>query len=237
MGGELFIWDWSAGKVPQPLGDRRAGARALRWSHDSTLIAVATRGADGVQLIDEPTGWPIGNVARGPGFAATGIVAFSPDDRLLATCDEGMRRVTLWDVETRQEIWSHGDDSWQVSDLAFSPDGRKLAASSRFPARIQTWDVKTGTALGPGEAGHQAAVHCVTFLPSDRTIATGGDDGTLRFWDIATGRELRRASHQSERGGADESQPWIRALDISPDGRLAATSGQDRRVRIWDTHN
>jgi WD40 repeat protein len=54
-------------------------------------------------------------------------------------------------------------------------------------------------------------------------LATASDDGTLRFWDVKTGRQLRSFAHRPADTG-----------DISPDGRLAATSSQDNTVRVWD---
>ncbi|KAA0146357.1 hypothetical protein FNF29_08089 [Cafeteria roenbergensis] len=39
--------------------------------------------------------------------------------------------------------------------------------------------------------GHTGRVRCVDVSPDGQFVATGGDDGSLRVWDLETGRELR----------------------------------------------
>ena len=39
--------------------------------------------------------------------------------------------------------------------------------------------------------GHTGRVRCVDVSPDGQFLATGGDDGSLRVWDLETGRELR----------------------------------------------
>jgi WD40 repeat protein len=38
--------------------------------------------------------------------------------------------------------------------------------------------------------GHLAGVNGVVFGPDSRLLASGGDDGTVRDWELTTGEEL-----------------------------------------------
>ena len=38
--------------------------------------------------------------------------------------------------------------------------------------------------------GHGSGVTAVTFSPDSKTLLTAGDDNTVRFWHLATGREM-----------------------------------------------
>ena len=54
-------------------------------------------------------------------------VAFSPDGRLLASCDD-LRTVRLWDPATGKRQRTLTGHAGKVQGVAFSPDGRLLAS-------------------------------------------------------------------------------------------------------------
>ncbi len=65
----------------------------------------------------------------------------------------------------------------------------------------------------------------VAWDPSGEILATGHDDGSVRFWDPGAGRELRRlVGHRAV----------VRSLAFSPDGKSLASGSSDQTVRIWD---
>jgi WD40 repeat protein len=76
--------------------------------------------------------------------------------------------------------------------------------------------------------GHTGAVPCVTFAPDGQRALSGGDDMTLRLWDVATGKELRRLE-----GHRDA----VIAVAFSTDGRLAVSGSRDRSVRLWEVES
>ncbi|MEQ8787162.1 MAG: WD40 repeat domain-containing protein [Pirellulaceae bacterium] len=64
----------------------------------------------------------------------------------------------------------------------------------------------------------------VTFSPDDALLATGGDDGKVRVWETATGRQLHVFEGHTEA---------VHQLAWSADGRLASVS-EDGFVCVWD---
>ena len=75
------------------------------------------------------------------------------------------------------------------------------------------------------ENGHTSAVTALAFTADGRWIASGGQDKTIRIWEIATGREQRILTGHTNA---------ITALAFSPNGQELASSSEDGTVRMWD---
>ena len=65
----------------------------------------------------------------------------------------------------------------------------------------------------------------MAVAPDGSWLASGGEDGTVRIWDAATGRERAvLTGHTSA----------VAAVAVAPDGSWLASGGEDGTVRIWD---
>jgi hypothetical protein len=76
--------------------------------------------------------------------------------------------------------------------------------------------------------GHTDGVSSIVFAADGRRALSGGDDKTLRLWDVASGKELRRF---------DGHRDAVTAVAISADGRLAASGSRDRTIRVWEVES
>src|SRR5262245_13063762 len=72
---------------------------------------------------------------------------------------------------------------------------------------------------------HEDAVYSVVFSPDSSLLASGGEDETVRLWDIATGEENATLNQHTEA---------IYALIFSPDGSELVSTGQDLTILHWD---
>jgi WD40 repeat protein len=73
--------------------------------------------------------------------------------------------------------------------------------------------------------GHTNEVQAIAITPDGKTLVSGGNDKTIKLWDLTTGKE--RATLRGHRA-------FVESLAISPDGKTLASGGRDQKIKLWD---
>lgn len=73
--------------------------------------------------------------------------------------------------------------------------------------------------------GHTGAVWTVAICSNGQTLASGGDDQTIRLWELQTGKCLHVL---------DEHSGWVRSILFSSDGQILFSGSNDRTIKLWD---
>lgn len=68
-------------------------------------------------------------------------------------------------------------------------------------------------------------VLAAAWSPDGKSIASGGFDGMIKLWDVATGKTLRTYS--------GFQNAFAGKIAWSPDGKLIASSDDAGTVRVW----
>ena len=123
------------------------------------------------------------------------VLIFSRDGKLLVTgCRDGTAK--LWDTATWREIRTvTGHPTWEHG-LALSPDASRLAISYLDLSLVDTATAKLQRVL----KGHTYLIMALAFTPDGSRLVSGGWDGTVRVWDVQTGRELQTLSTGTKGG-------------------------------------
>ena len=82
-----------------------------------------------------------------------------------------------------------------------------------------------GVTFGESNPPVYCQLHCVAFSPGGKTLASGGDDGVVRLWDVAARKNMRTL-----KGHTDA----VFSVAFSPDGKTLASGSRDKTVMLWD---
>lgn len=131
----------------------------------------------------------------------------------------------IWDISSGGKVLLAKQSScgFNRPGVAWSPDSTIIAASCGED--VSLWDVSTISPLGVLH-GHQGQITSLSFDSQGRTLASTGEDGTVRLWDVKSQALVH--SYLSDAPSSDTG-------NISPDGSWIAAIGGDGVVRIWKT--
>jgi WD40 repeat protein/uncharacterized protein (UPF0147 family) len=228
--GRIHLRDAATGREVRCLKGHEKWAGYVCFSADGQRL-YSTGGDETIRVWEVKTGRCLGQLTSAG--TLTGSVAVSPDGRWFASTGDGRasRGITLWDLATGQKkahFPPRRSQSIMTNHLTFSPDSRLLAAVNFAgcyePCSVTIWTVPDGVPWRSLE-GHKASIFAVAYSSDGRMLATGGIDGTLLLWELASGR-LRHQfiGHQGR----------ISSIAFSLNGRLLATASPEAPAFIWD---
>jgi WD40 repeat protein len=159
------------------------------------------------------------------------VIETDNDDVEVVVLDRG-KVVKIIDTKSRKHITLRsGDYELELKDgqkgLTISPVKITIKRGKTVLATIERVTKQVPERVGEvrrfGTPGH--GMRRLALSRDGKRLLTAGYDGSARYWDIATGKEIYRLP--SNRGRVD-------TVAISRDGKKLLSGGQDRLIHVWD---
>lgn len=223
--GRVFFWNTATGKQEGQTHDHNT--RITTMALDAAGKRLATGGStDGyVFILDVATNDILLLIPGATDGCTVESLAFVPHSSLLAVTgidwkssgSEGC--LCLWDLDKPAKVASTPVGG---TALAIHPSGQQLAVASQNES-ICLYSLPA-LELQMELEGHLGAVTALAFTNDGKSLLSSGDDGTVRVWETATGRELQLC----------ETDVSIRDLSISADGRYVYTANANATAYVID---
>jgi WD40 repeat protein len=223
------VWDVASGLPLFACKGHTYMINAIAWSPDGQRLATAS--GDGTVRVWEASRGRGQHILQGhasPVFS----VSWSPDGQRLATGGRDAK-VRVWEAASGLELFTI-NDTGPVYTVIWSPDGQQLATSNggsgagREATRNGDSMVKVYDATDPDHQellSLKGQVTDVTWSPDGLRLATGRSDGTVKLWEIASGRELLTLKG---------SRSPVQSVSWSRDGLRLATGSVNGDVQVWE---
>jgi WD40 repeat protein/serine/threonine protein kinase len=259
--GTVRLWDTSDWTKPgRVLLQESANLRSVAFGPNGTIL-VSGSYDNNIKIWDQTTGQLRGSLkahtkpityVRGAS-GRTGFVTAARDVRLWepsASEPSGWKNVALPRLIDR------------MRDLALSSDSQVLAVAGDTGATVWSWE---GARFQSRVYGHHGIVHAVSLHPDRRRMATSGEDGTVRIWDLRavpvasqdtlTGDPMLLAAlpdrlvcvttqspgwqvltrHRSGQSTIARHDESIAGVEIAPDGNALLTIDQWGQASRWSS--
>lgn len=217
-------WDLETNKVIRHYHGHLSGVYTL--SLHPTLDVLATGGRDGVVRIWDMRSRSNIHVLSGHKQTVTSAICQEADPQILSASLDGT--VRLWDLAAGKTMGVLTHHKKGVRALATHPSEFTFASAST--AAIKQWKCPEG-ALMQNFDGHDAVVNTLA-VNQDNVLFSGGDDGSMCFWDWKTGHRFQAGESVAQPGSLD-AERGVFCSTFDKTGLRLVTGEADKTIKVW----
>ncbi|KAF4622270.1 hypothetical protein D9613_009227 [Agrocybe pediades] len=219
-------WDLEANKVIRHYHGHLSGVYAL--SLHPTLDVLVTAGRDAsARVWDMRTKAQI-HVLSGHTATVADVKCQESDPQIITGSMDST--VRLWDLAAGKTMTTLTHHKKSVRSLAIHPTEYSFASGSAGGNNIKKWKCPEG-AFVFNFSGHNAIINTLS-VNSEGVFFSGGDNGTLTFWDYATGTPFQNMEDIPQPGSL-EAEAGVFCSTFDQTGTRLITGGADKTIKIY----
>ncbi|KIJ19603.1 hypothetical protein PAXINDRAFT_109043 [Paxillus involutus ATCC 200175] len=223
-------WDLEANKVIRHYHGHLSGVYSL--SLHPTLDVLVTCGRDAsARVWDMRTKAQI-HVLSGHSATVADVKCQESDPQVITgSMDSTVRQVYfLWDLAAGKTMVTLTHHKKSVRALAIHPTEYSFASGSAGGNNIKKWKCPEG-AFVFNFPGHNAIINTLS-VNAEGVFFSGGDNGTLTFWDYNTGTPFQNMEDVPQPGSLEaEAGVFCSTFDMT--GTRLITGGADKTIKVY----
>jgi len=217
-------WDLETNQVIRHYHGHLSGVFSLKLH--PTLDLLVTGGRDAVARVwDIRTKTQI-HLLGGHDNTVASILARSTDPQVVTGSMDST--IKLWDLvagKCMTTLTHHQKSIRALVEPSFESTFISGAADS-----LKYWQAKDGRFL-KSYTGHKAVINAMA-VNDDGVLVSGGDDGSMHFWDYKTGYNFQSGSSIVQPGSLD-AENAIFCTEFDGTGTRLITGEADKTIKIW----
>lgn len=131
-------------------------------------------------------------------------------------------RAAIWEIGAGKPAVVIQKNS--VLCAAFAPGTIRVYVGTEY-GRIQVFEPPAAEPVRAFDDRHTDAIASLALSPNGELVATGGDDGTVRIWNAATGKEQWKLDAHSGR---------VVSVAFAANGHRLVSAGVDTTWHVWE---
>ncbi|ORY13525.1 WD40-repeat-containing domain protein [Clohesyomyces aquaticus] len=217
-------WDLETNKVIRHYHGHLSGVYTLDLH--PTLDVLVTGGRDGVARVwDMRTRTNVHVMAGHKGTIADLKCQEADPQVITGSMDSTIR---LWDLAANKTLSVLTHHKKSIRALTLHP--KEFTFASGSTQSIKQWKCPEGAFMQNFE-GHNSIINTLS-VNEDNVLFSGGDDGTVSFWDWKTGHRFQESQSIAQPGSLD-AEAGLMASTFDRTGLRLITGESDKSIKIW----
>ncbi|KAH8388113.1 hypothetical protein KR093_011811, partial [Drosophila rubida] len=221
---QVKCWDLEYNKVIRHYHGHLSAVYSLALH--PTIDVLATSGRDSTARIWDMRTKANVHTLTGHTNTVASVVAQATKPQIITGSHDST--VRLWDLAAGKSLCTLTNHKKSVRSIVLHPSLYMFASAS--PDNIKQWRCPDGNFV-QNISGHTAIVNCMA-ANTDGVLASGGDNGTMFFWDWRTGYNFQRFQAPVQPGSMD-SEAGIFAMCFDQSGTRLITAEADKTIKVY----